>query len=409
MPSIDTTKDSLAPEAEHDILNFGDEPYIPELVTEVITVEANLAPMYNDTAAITETVMDELLPVTEGYYNEPDGQHDYTRRELTSAGEPVEFAVSFSEMPEPILSETTEQIAAIDTRIEKEFGISPEVPVPSTPTDLNETLNAAMDEHIAADNLYACECGLLVGEHNTGRICHACGTACKHPDIPLPEPEPINDTMLTPIRDYMTFEQYLNTMRETHGYEKFDAKQALEFDNAVTYRWRDIRALRLVMQSMGVAGSNPIARFTAEYRRVFSNMEFIYLEMANLRHFLLLEIQNLTEQSRRAKSKKNSLTATLFNNTAERLRKYTAMGSRIPIAIEVKQANKHLLRYQRENHSLRQGIIGELTALTDKLKEWRLVQADEHLGVAATAEITFIEERILALETLLKELNSSIE
>lgn len=370
LPSIDTTKDSLAPEAEHDILNFGDVTYIPELATEVITVEANL-----DNAVMQD----------------------------------IQYAGVMSAVPEPILTETTEQIAEIDARIEKEFGISPEVPVPSTPTDLNETLNAAMDEHIAADNLYACECGLLVGEHNTGRICHVCGTACKHPDVELPEPEPVIDTLLPPVADYMTFEQYLNTMRETHGYEKFDAKQALEFDNAVTYRWRDIRALRLVMQNMGATGSNPIARFTAEYRRVFSNMEFIYLEMANLRHFLLLEIMNLSEQARRAKSKKNTLVSTVFNTTAERLRKYTAMGSRIPIALEVKQANKHLLRYQRENHLLRQGIVGELAALTDKLKEWRLVREDEHLGVAATAEITFIEERILALETLLKELNSSIE
>lgn len=363
MPSIDTTKDSLAPEQ----IEFGDG-----------------------------------------------------RRDLTINDEAVEIAIALSDLTAPPdipsidvaveqIVEIVEQIVEIDARTEKEFGISPEVPVSSTPTDLNETLNAAMDEHMAADNLYSCECDLLVGEHNTGRICHACGTVCRHPNIPLPDPEPINDTMLTPVQDYMTFEQYLNTMRETHGYEKFDAKQALEFDNAVTYRWRDIRALRLVMQSMGVQGSNPIARFTAEYRRVFSNMEFIYLEMANLRHFLLLEIQNLAEQSRRAKSKKNSLVSTLFNTTAERLRKYTAMGSRIPVTLEVQQANKHLMRYQRENQTLRQGIISELAALTDKLREWRLVTEDEHLGVAATAEITFIEERILALETLLKELHSSIE
>ena len=374
LPSIDTTKDSLAPEAEHDILNFGDG-------RRVLTADGEAVEVTIDFSGLA-------APVDADIFN----------ANLDNAVmQDIQYAGVMVEAPE-----ANEQITPI-------MSWSADVEISQSPVDLNETLNAAMDEHLAADSLYACECGLLVGEHNTGRICHACGTACKHPDIPLPEPEPISDTMLTPIRDYMTFEQYLNTMRETHGYEKFDAKQALEFDNAVTYRWRDIRALRLVMQSMGVAGSNPIARFTAEYRRVFSNMEFIYLEMANLRHFLLLEIMNLSEQARRAKSKKNTLVSTVFNTTAERLRKYTAMGSRIPIALEVKQANKHLLRYQRENHLLRQGIVGELAALTDKLKEWRLVREDEHLGVAATAEITFIEERILALETLLKELNSSIE
>lgn len=403
MPSIDTTKDSLAPEAEHDILNFGDVTYIPELATEVITVEADLEnAVIKDIhhAGITTEAIQPFVPELAESITESGRE---IMKDIVAATAHDEYAQRRKEL------NAAQRLTELVTETKLKAGVQASVDSLEAATTTMLDINAAMDEHIAADNLYACECGLLVGEHNTGRICHACGTACKHPDIPLPEPEPINDTMLTPIRDYMTFEQYLNTMRETHGYEKFDAKQALEFDNAVTYRWRDIRALRLVMQSMGVAGSNPIARFTAEYRRVFSNMEFIYLEMANLRHFLLLEIQNLTEQSRRAKNKKNSLTATLFNNTAERLRKYTAMGSRIPVAVEVKEANRHLLRYQRENHTLRQGIIGELAALTDKLKEWRLVQADEHLGVAATAEITFIEERILALETLLKELHSSIE
>ena len=345
------------------------------------------------------------------------------RHVLTSAGESVEYAICFPEMPEPILSETTEQIAEIDGRIEKlvkteQFAnVLEQVPSQFTESEINElaeafvdaetsceaataeltvnmekvsdgtgddavrdnfniwtsggliTIDQKLNEQMLADEAWTCECGRMKGEGLEGRVCPDCGTACQHPDKPLKESEPLQDKVLPPISDYMNYEQYLNVMRETHGYEKFDQKQALQFDNAVTYRWRDIRALRLVMQNMGIKGTNPLQRFTSEYRRVYSNMEFIYLEMANLRHFLLLEIQNLNEQAKRAKKEKKTMLGTLLSTTASRIQQYTAMGSRIPISMELKETVKVSYFWQRQYQTINDGLRNQINTQTTKLKQ----------------------------------------
>ena len=371
LPSIDTTKDSLAPEAEHDILNFGDG-------RRVLTADGEAVEVTIDFSGLA-------APVDADIFNA--NLDNAVMQDIQYAGVKVEAP------------EANEQITPI-------MSWSADVEISQSPVDLNETLNAAMDEHIAADNLYACECGLLVGEHNTGRICHACGTVCKHPDIPLPEHEPINDTMLTPIRDYMTFEQYLNTMRETHGYEKFDAKQALEFDNAVTYRWRDIRALRLVMQNMGIKSTNPLQRFTSEYRRVYSNMEFIYLEMANLRQFLMLEIQNLNEQAKRAKKEKKTMLGTILSTTASRIQKYTAMGSRIPISMELKETAKVGYFWQRQYQTINDGLRSQLTAQTVKLKQLSDIQEP---SLEVLEMITWLQHSVRDLQTTLENSHSVLQ
>lgn len=323
------------------------------------------------------------------------------RHVLTSAGESVEYAICFPEMPEPILSETTEQIAEIDGRIEKlvkteQFAnVLEQVPSQFTKQEIESVAEAFINaesnaevaieemvnigtlsdveekfaEQMLADEAWTCECGRMKGEGLEGRVCPDCGTACQHPDKPLKESEPLQDKVLPPISDYMNYEQYLNVMRETHGYEKFDQKQALQFDNAVTYRWRDIRALRLVMQNMGIKGTNPLQRFTSEYRRVYSNMEFIYLEMANLRHFLLLEIQNLNEQAKRAKKEKKTMLGTLLSTTASRIQQYTAMGSRIPISMELKETAKVSYFWQRQYQTINDGLRNQINTQTTKLKQ----------------------------------------
>lgn len=268
------------------------------------------------------------------------------------------------------------------------------------------TIDQKLNEQMLKDEVWTCECGRMKGEGLEGRVCPDCGTTCQHPDKPLKESEPLQDKVLPPISDYMNYEQYLNVMRETHGYEKFDQKQALQFDNAVTYRWRDIRALRLVMQNMGVKGTNPLQRFTSEYRRVYSNMEFIYLEMANLRHFLSLEIQNLNEQAKRAKKEKKTMLGTLLSTTASRIQQYTAMGSRIPISMELKETAKVSYFWQRQYQTINDGLRNQINTQTTKLKQLSDIK-EPSLDVLQMIE--WLQNSIRDLQTTLENSHSVLQ
>lgn len=252
------------------------------------------------------------------------------------------------------------------------------------------TIDQKLNEQMLEDEAWTCECGRMKGEGLEGRVCPDCGTTCQNPEKPY-HAEPVKDKVMSPVNDYMTYEQYLRIMRETHGYEKFDAKQALEFDNAVTYRWRDIRALRLVLSAMETGKTNPLSRFTSEYRRVYSNMEFIYLEMANLRNFLSLEIENLREQAKRAKKDKKTFLSMALQATADRIQKYTAMGSRIPVSMDLQEANKLSVIYQRQTQAISEGlrdVVGSLRNWVTKLREY------ENPSLEVLEQITYLENLI---------------
>lgn len=253
-----------------------------------------------------------------------------------------------------------------------------------------EEVNEKLEQELKEDAKWHCECNRLTGHALEGRVCPDCGTICQNPEKPY-YAEPVKDKVMSPVNDYMTYEQYLRIMRETHGYEKFDAKQALEFDNAVTYRWRDIRALRLVLSAMESGKTNPLSRFTSEYRRVYSNMEFIYLEMANLRNFLSLEIENLREQAKRAKKDRKTFLSMALQATADRIQKYTAMGSRIPVSMDLQEANKLSVIYQRQTQAISEGlrdVVGSLRNWVTKLREY------ENPSLEVLEQITYLENLI---------------
>ena len=223
-------------------------------------------------------------------------------------------------------------------------------PVPTTDTQsIDERLaqihadNVTQREQwIAEDKCPVCKCGLLAGEHNLGLVCHACGTKCHHKDDtrnPTVEIKPINDN---PTQDYVSFEQYLNLMRQMHAYETMAPADALQFDNACTYRWRDIKALRVMFNQVESGTTNPMTRFTAELRRVNDLLDSAYLEMSHLRRLIGLEMAHYQQLAKRATAKKQTTLSMQFTALVSRLGKATAMQGRVRQSTDVQELNTAL-------------------------------------------------------------------
>lgn len=239
-----------------------------------------------------------------------------------------------------------------------------------------ENLDLPTNNDIVVD--YTCDCNNLTGEHNKGLVCHICGTVCKVPDEEMPavETQPVT---LDPTQDYLEFEGYLRVMRDIHQYASMSAQDALQFDNAVVYRWRDVKALRYSLEQItNDPTSNPYTRLMKEFKRVNANADRAYLELSNIRRFIGLELGNLTTLLKHAKKKGSTVLATQYSALASRLERHSALMGNVVLGVDVQQANDALALEQRKNRFLIDGLK---------------LQAEYHLGHAKNASNNGDEER----------------
>lgn len=216
-----------------------------------------------------------------------------------------------------------------------------------------------LEAGIASGVIPSCDCGAVVGEHNLGLACHICGTKCLFNDEsrnPVVEVQPTNND---PTHDYLSFEQFLNLMRQMHAYETMPPKDALQFDNACVYRWRDIKSLRLMFDQVETGGTNPISRFTNELRRVNDLLDSSYLELSHLRRLIGLEIAHYKQLAARARNKKQSTLSMQYTALATRLSNATIMQGRVRQSTDVQELNTALRNANALVDQLSAGIAAE--------------------------------------------------
>lgn len=252
------------------------------------------------------------------------------------------------------------------TNFESENAQQPVVDAVDTPTTLDEQL-ASIQQAIAKqrvkdienDLIPVCACGLTHGGHNLGLVCPTCGTKCHFKDDarnPTVEIKPIEDS---PTHDYVSFEQYLNLMRQMHAYETMTPKDALQFDNACTYRWRDIRALRSLFNQVESGATNPMSRFTGELRRVNDLLDSAYLELSHLRRLIGLEMSHYQQLAKRAAAKKQTTLSMQYTALVGRLGKATTMQGRVRQSTDVQELNTALRNANLVIDQLTAGIAAE--------------------------------------------------
>jgi hypothetical protein len=94
----------------------------------------------------------------------------------------------------------------------------------------------------------------------------------------------------------------------------------VQFDHSVAYRWRDIKALKLILGSVdGNDGLNALGRFNAELVRVSMINDQTYLELSHLRNLMKHEVAAFREaaNAQRKKSKFMAQTLEAFANRIE--------------------------------------------------------------------------------------------
>jgi hypothetical protein len=120
--------------------------------------------------------------------------------------------------------------------------------------------------------------------------------------------------------DFISFESYLDVMRKMHSYEQMPPDHRVQFDHSVAYRWRDIKALKLILGSVdGNDGLNALGRFNAELVRVSMINDQTYLELSHLRNLMKHEVAAFREaaNAQRKKSKFMAQTLEAFANRIE--------------------------------------------------------------------------------------------
>ena len=122
-----------------------------------------------------------------------------------------------------------------------------------------------------------------------------------------------------PPDDYISFEQYLEVMRKMHSYEQMPSDHRVQFDHACAYRWRDIKALKLILASVeGNDGTSALGRYNAELVRLSMVNDQTYLELTHLRNMMREEAKVFRELAK-SQAKKNKLAAQSMGVFADRI------------------------------------------------------------------------------------------
>ncbi len=236
------------------------------------------------------------------------------------------------------------------------------------------------DSAVANDDVPSCECGTVVGEHNLGVVCHQCGTKCHYVDTsrnPVVDVPPVSTT---PTADYVSFEQYLDLMRRMHAYETMPPKDALQFDNACVYRWRDIKSLRLAFSQNESGVTNPLSRFTSELRRVNDLLDSAYLELSHLRRLIGLEMTHFKSMADKAKAKRQTTLGMQYTALVNRLANATVMRGTVRQSDDVRELNEALRNAHAYIQQLSTGIA------TEAQECYRHVETKRTAGDVASAE-----------------------
>lgn len=115
-------------------------------------------------------------------------------------------------------------------------------------------------------------------------------------------PVPILDDPNEATRDYLGFEEYLDVMRRLHQYEEMPNEHKLQFDQAITYRWRDIKALKTLLRDIeGNPNGTALTRYNREMQLLSNRLDQSYLEQHMLRNAMRAEIELLDKQIKRFK------------------------------------------------------------------------------------------------------------
>lgn len=129
-----------------------------------------------------------------------------------------------------------------------------------------------------------------------------------------------NDNISPELNDYISFEQYLEVMRKMHSYEQMPGDHRVQFDHAVAYRWRDIKALKFILASVeGNDGVNALGRYNGELVRLSMVNDQTYLELAHMRNAMCAEAKAFRElaATHRKRNKMVSLALEAFANRVD--------------------------------------------------------------------------------------------
>lgn len=146
-------------------------------------------------------------------------------------------------------------------------------------------------------------------------------------------------------KDYMTFEAYLETMRKMHSYEQMPDDHKVQFDHSVAYRWRDIKALKLILESVEQNdGLNALGRYHAELVRLSMLNDQAYLELNAMRNAMLDEADELEKRAKDLRKRKLTSQAQSLEAVAKRFREHMRLvGPLPPEAVDVLTRMHNLL------------------------------------------------------------------
>ena len=153
------------------------------------------------------------------------------------------------------------------------------------------------------------------------------------------------DTLADQEKDYVTFESYLETMRKMHSYEQMPNDHKVQFDHSVAYRWRDIKALKLILASVEENdGLNALGRYHAELVRLSMLNDQAYLELNAMRNAMLDEADELDKRAKDLRKRKLTTQAQQFEVISKRFREHMRLvGPMPPEAVDVLTRMRNLL------------------------------------------------------------------
>lgn len=160
------------------------------------------------------------------------------------------------------------------------------------------------------------------------------------------------DTLADQEKDYVTFESYLETMRKMHSYEQMPNDHKVQFDHSVAYRWRDIKALKLILASVEENdGLNALGRYHAELVRLSMLNDQAYLELNAMRNAMLSEADELEKRAKDLRKRKLTSQAQALEVVAKRFREHMRLvGPMPPEAVDVLTRMRDLLNKRDEEN-----------------------------------------------------------
>lgn len=184
-------------------------------------------------------------------------------------------------------------------------------------------------------------------------------------------PVPIMDDPNEATRDYLGFEEYLSVMRRLHQYEEMPNEHKLQFDQAITYRWRDIKALRTILHDIeGNPSGTALTRYNKEMQLLSNRLDQSYLEQHMLRGAIKAEIELLDKKIKQLKKEGKKTSSGWLLMIRSRFEQYLqVMGPMDPSSVDV-LTRMHILLKEGDAHiaHLNRGFVEEAKYHIDQFK-----------------------------------------